>query len=295
MRAVGGGGRVLFFHDSYPAVKGKTLNSSISEPNTLADRRCEVEKTKWNFLCLNGEKRGKNRRGDILQSLHRHPSLSWEACLPFCTINNIICTCPRLPAGCMPLCSRQGWATRAWRDTDAGPSGATGLASPRWDRAGILTDSSQGGGVETPGRTDYRGSNSFTTCPKKGACVWAVVPKGVAFVQCVQSSIWLFGLEQKSVQWATPFVFDKHSDSFIGISVEHSFSLGCLTVRSLMVRCISHTNTSQVPSLAASYAFSASQVDLYQCAKKKKALSWCNQRFWWGTSASNFNVKFLNI
>lgn len=59
MRAVGGGGRVLFFRDSYPAVKGKTLNSSISEPNTLADRRCEVENNEMKFSVL---KRREKRR-----------------------------------------------------------------------------------------------------------------------------------------------------------------------------------------------------------------------------------------
>lgn len=85
----------------------------------------------------------RDRKGekDIFLSLHHHPSLFWEACSPFCMINNIICTWPRLPAGCMPLCSRQGWVARAWCGTEASPSGVTrGLPNPRWACAGICSN-----------------------------------------------------------------------------------------------------------------------------------------------------------
>lgn len=46
------GGRGYFSCDSYPAVKSKTLHSGISEPNTLADRRCEVENSGMKFSVL---------------------------------------------------------------------------------------------------------------------------------------------------------------------------------------------------------------------------------------------------
>lgn len=93
-------------------------------------------------LCLvEARKTERDRKGgkDIFPSLHH--SLFWEACSPFCMINNIICTWPRLPAGCTPLCSRQGWVARAWCGTEASPSGVTrGLPNPRWACAGIWSN-----------------------------------------------------------------------------------------------------------------------------------------------------------
>lgn len=121
---------------------------------------------------------------------------------------------------------------------------------PRWHFDRLLA----GRGCRDPRQERVHGQQLLHHLPKKGVCVcfWAVVPKGVAFVQCVQSSIWLFCLEQKSVQWATLGLISIQI-TFIGISVLQKSQLWTPGILSLTVRCISHTNN---PVFAGCYVFS---------------------------------------
>lgn len=75
-----------------PLQNGRNFCADISCLNTLADRGSEVAQTQMTFFVLKWEK-----RGDIFQSPLRQVLIVLESCSPFCTINNIICTCPSQP------------------------------------------------------------------------------------------------------------------------------------------------------------------------------------------------------
>lgn len=115
---------------------------------------------------------------------------------------------------------------RAWRDTDAGPSGATGLASPRWDCAGILTDFSAGGVWRPPAGENMGAATSPTPAQKRCMCVCSGSgPSGCSICTvCTELHLALrFGTGKCAMSHSW---FNNNLDSLVGIAVISSLSIG---------------------------------------------------------------------
>lgn len=132
-----------------PLQNGRNFCADISCLNTLADRGSEVAQTQMTFFVLKWEK-----RGDIFQSPLRRLLIVLGSCSPFCTINNIICTCPSQPGSPWAIVfpsgvTALGLACHACSPLH--PSVGTGLAGSRWDVLAFGPASSAGGtGLSQP-------------------------------------------------------------------------------------------------------------------------------------------------
>lgn len=146
------------------------------------------------------------KRGDIFQSPLRRLLIVLGSCSPFCTINNIICTCPSQPGSPWAIVfpsgvTALGLACHACSPLH--PSVGTGLAGSRWDVLAFGLSSAAGGSgrdrsttTSTAGRCHCAGSLS----PDQGRgrvrrVMGGEVPRGHLCVPWAQS------LHLATLQW----------------------------------------------------------------------------------------------